>query len=528
VGAQFHLADLFEIVAGATPDRIAILTDDAHLTYAALNDRAERVASGLAAQGLRRGDRVGLYLLNGPEHVECFIAAVKLGAVPFNVNYRYRAEELRALFRDAQANAVIYGAEFEPVMREVRGDVPAIAFTVAVPSASGAVDDRSINYAELIGAEPGGPYERSEGDILLQYTGGTTGTPKGVMWPHKAFVFACAGGGGYFHPKGPIAAVEDIAERAREGPELRIYPTAPLMHAAAVWTVWAALLGGLTIVLDRAQRFDPEDVWSRVERHGVNLLQFVGDAMAIPLRDALRAHAGRWNLAGLFSLGSGGAPFSKSVKAELRELVPGAVITDGMGSSETGISGMAEVSDIGGLRLASSDVQRVVVGDRFARPGETGLIARSGYVPIGYYGDPAKSAEVFRRIEGRVWAVSGDAGQLETDGAITMFGRGSTCINTGGEKVYPEEVESTLQSHPAILDAVVVGAKDARWGERIVAIASSRVGVSRPSLDELKSFVSERLAAYKVPKALVWVDSVRRSPAGKQDYRWAREVAGSA
>jgi fatty-acyl-CoA synthase len=390
------------------------------------------------------------------------------------------------------------------------------------------VDDRSINYAELIGAEPGGPYERSEGDILLQYTGGTTGAPKGVMWPHKAFVFACAGGGGYFHPKGPIAAVEDIAERAREGPELRIYPTAPLMHAAAVWTVWAALLGGLTIVLDRAQRFDPEDVWSRVERHGVNLLQFVGDAMAIPLRDALRAHAGRWNLAGLFSLGSGGAPFSKSVKAELKELVPGAVITDGMGSSETGISGMAEASDIGVLRLASSDVQRVVVGDRFARPGETGLIARSGHVPIGYYGDPAKSAEVFRRIEGRVWAVSGDAGQLETDGAITMFGRGSTCINTGGEKVYPEEVESTLRSHPAILDAVVVGAKDARWGERIVAIASSRVGVSRPSLDELKSFVSERLAAYKVPKALVWVDSVRRSPAGKQDYRWAREVAGSA
>ncbi|MFT3975590.1 MAG: AMP-binding protein [Sphingomonas bacterium] len=416
MAAQFHLADLFEIVAGAVGDRIAIRHDGGAISYAGLNARADRLAAALADRGIGRGATVGLYLMNGPEYLEGFLAAMKCGAVPFNINYRYRAEELRYLLDNADAAAVIHGAAF-----------------------------------------------------------------------------------------------------------------APLMHGAATWGSWSALLGGLTVVLDPVRHFDAEAIWDKVEREQVNIVAIVGDAMAVPLRDALYAHPGRWNLQHVVNFGSGGAVFSAHVKADIKaKLPPKASITDGMGSSEIGISGMAEASEDGVMRLPANADQQVVVGDRFAVAGETGLIARSGHTPVGYYGDPVKTAETFRTIGGRLWAVSGDSGRLDADGRITMLGRGSTCINTGGEKVFPEEVESALRTHPAILDAVVAGQKDARWGERVVGIVSRRDGVARPSLDEVSTHLKRQLAGYKLPKALVWVDAVKRSPAGKQDYRWARELAGSA
>lgn len=528
MATQFHLADLFESVARTVPDRVAVIAQSGRHTFAELDARCDRLAAGLAARGIGRGDKVGLYLYNGPAFLEAFIAACKLGAVPYNVNYRYRADELRYLFANADSAVIFHGAEFSPIIREVRGDVPTLKLTVAVEDGSGADITGSVPYAELLAHEPGGPWERSESDYLLSYTGGTTGMPKGVMWPHKAFVFACAGGAGYFNPHGPIRQPQDIESRARDGYPLKMFPLAPLMHMAAMWTAWSALLNGVTLLLDESRVFDPETVFDMAERESANMIQFVGDAMATPLRDCLRANPGRWNLSTVVNLGSGGAVFSQHLKDDLKALVPSASITDGMGSSETGMSGMAEKSAEGVMRLPANELQQVVVDGRLGAVGETGFVARTGNTPIGYYNDPVKTAETFVTIDGTLWAVSGDAARLDDDGMITVFGRGSTCINTGGEKVFPEEVEEALRAHPAILDAVVAGKPDERWGERVIGVVSRRAGEAEPAFDEIKSFLGTRLAGYKVPKALVWVDEVKRSPAGKQDYRWAKEVAAGA
>jgi fatty-acyl-CoA synthase len=528
MAARFHLADLFETVARTVPGRTAVICGDVRLTFAELDARCDRIAAGLAARGIGRGDSVGLYLHNGPAYLEAFIAACKIGAVPYNVNYRYRADELAYLFANADSAAIVHGAEFAPLVRAIRASVPTLKLTVAVEDGSGADIAGSVPYADLLAGPPGGPWERGEDDILLCYTGGTTGMPKGVMWPHRAFVFACAGGAGHFNPHGPMTVPADVESRTRDSYPLILFPLAPLMHMAAMWAVWSALLNGLTILLDAGRAFDAERVLDIAAAERANLIQFVGDAMATPLRDALRAHPGRWDLSAVVNLGSGGAVFSQHLKDDLKALVPSASITDGLGSSETGVSGMAQKATDGVMRLPAHAQQQIVVDGRLGRPGETGLIARTGHTPVGYYNDPVKTAETFVVIDGTRWAVSGDSGRLDDDAMITVFGRGSTCINTGGEKVFPEEVEEALRAHPAIFDAVVAGATDPRWGERVIAIVSPRAGVARPDFDTVKAFLGDRLAGYKVPKALVWVDEVRRSPAGKQDYRWAKSVAEDA
>lgn len=526
---QFHLADLFETIAATVPDRPAIISDSLRLSYRELDQRTNALASGLAAQGVARGDTVGLYMMNRAEHLEAFIAVIKLGAVPFNVNFRYRAEELRYLFTNAQSAAIIHSAEFSDLVRELRPDLPGLKAAVAVDDGSGADTEGSLAYADLLTTPFTGPWQRDESDILLTYTGGTTGMPKGVMWPHRSFYFACAGAAGYFNPNGPALKPEDIADRAANGYSMSMFPVAPLMHAAALWAVWSCMLNGLCIVLDENPSFDAERIWSKVDDLRVNMVQIVGDAMAIPLRDALRDNPGRWDLSCVVNFGSGGAVFSKHVKDDIKALLPAnAAITDGMGSSETGTSGMAGVSKDGMMRLPGGETQKVVIDGRFADVGEVGFVARTGNTPIGYFGDPAKSAEVFQTIEGKLWAIAGDAARLDEDGMITIFGRGSTCINSGGEKIFPEEVEEALRAHPAVKDAVVAGQADPRWGERVVGVVSLRQGADMPGFEEIKQFLRDRLAGYKVPKALVWVGEVKRSPAGKQDYRWAKDIAAGA
>jgi fatty-acyl-CoA synthase len=523
---QFHLADLFESVAAAVPDRIALATTSDVRSFADLDVRASRIAAGLARRGIGRGDTVGLLLLNQLAHLEAFIAVIKLGAIPFNVNYRYGDEELAYLFDNAKAAAVIHGAQWEAMMARLQPRLPALRLRVSVADGIAAeTDGAATAWSDLVATDaPPSRWPRDETDIILTYTGGTTGMPKGVMWPHRAFFFACAGGGSFFNPHGAAHQPADIAQRAQSGYELRLFPVAPLMHAAALWTVWSALLNGVTVVLDDSPSFDPARVWDIAASLNVNIVQIVGDAMAIPLRDTLAANPGRWDLSRLVSFGSGGAVFSAHVKDDLKRLLPGAMITDGMGSSETGISGQAEASGEGLMRLPATPDQQVVIDDRLATiPGETGLLARSGNTPVGYFGDPVKTAEVFRTIEGRLWAVSGDTARLDADGHITVFGRGSTCINSGGEKIFAEEVEEALRAHPAILDAVVVGAPDERWGQRVVAIVSPREPDTRPPDETVRQFLRAHLAGYKLPKDIIWVPQVKRSAAGKQDYGWARE-----
>ena len=518
---QFHLADLFEITAQTVPGRIAVMGPNKSLTFAELDKRSDALAAGLWEQGLRRGDHIAIYLMNGCAYLESFIAALKIGAVPFNVNYRYQEAELRYIFKNADTAGIIHDHEYGEIVKNLRPHLPSLKASICVGEPSGSV---SISYDDLLKTTPRKGFERSEDDYILLYTGGTTGMPKGVMWPHKAFVFACAGGAGYFHKDGPIKVPSDIAIRAAESPTLKMFTLAPLMHGAAMWSAWSGLLPGLTIILDRSQKFNPEHIWSRIEKDGANIIQVVGDAMAIPLRDALRANPDRWNLSSVVSFGSGGAVFSGHVQADIKTLLPNCVIMNGVGASETGISGSAEFSEEGMLRLPANDDQQIIIDDRFGSIGELGFVGRSGHIPIGYYGGPEKSAEVFKTIQGRIWAVSGDSGRLDADSKITVFGRGSTCINSGGEKIYPEEVEQALRAHPSILDAIVVGKKDERWGQSVAAVLELRPGQTKPDMAEVKAFLKKALADYKLPKTIFWAPQIQRSPAGKPDIKWAAEM----
>lgn len=491
-----------------------------------METRASHLAAGLYGQGLRRGDHVGLYLMNGPKYLESFIALIKIGAVPFNVNYRYGFEELKYLFGNADAKAVIHGAEFTPLVERLMAALPKLGISVGVDDGQG-IAHSGLDYETLMhSGDFDAAYDRDETDYLLQYTGGTTGMPKGVMWPHKAFFYACLGGGGLYQRKPPIKAFEEQAEIAETMYPWRLMPLAPLMHGAAIWSALTALLGGVTIVLDPLRGgFNAEHIWEQAEREGINSIQIVGDAMAVPLLEALKVNPGRWDLTRFMHLGSGGAVFSGHVKEAFKGPIPNIMITDGMGTSETGISGMAApVKEGGFMRLPVDDNQTVISSGRIVDVGEVGYLARSGHTPIGYYGDSEKTAEIFQEIGPKLWVLTGDEARLDDDGMMTIFGRGSTCINTGGEKVYPEEVEEVLRAHPSVHDAAVVGLPDPKWGQAVNAVISLSQAEAPPALDEVKEFCRDKLAGYKLPKSLKVVPDIQRSPAGKQDYKWAKSV----
>lgn len=533
--SQFHLADLFEAVAARIPDRIVLADEKGEMTYAQLEARSSAVAAGLYGQGIMRGDHVGLYLMNGPEYLESFLALIKIGAVPFNVNYRYGFEELKYLLGNADAKAVIHGAEFSPLVERLSAELPKLKITIGVEDGQG-VPSSSLSYAELAQSQSDiTVYERDEADYILQYTGGTTGMPKGVMWPHKAFFYACLGGGGMYLRKPPIEKPSEQAETAESMYPMRIMPLAPLMHGAAMWAAWTALLGGVTIVLDPLRGgFDAERIWERVEREGVNSVQIVGDAMAVPLLEALKEHPNRWDLSRFMHLGNGGAVFSQHLKDAFKDVVPSIMITDGMGTSETGISGMAaplinqDGKEGGFMRLPVDENQTVISEGEVVSVGEVGYLSRTGHTPIGYYGDAEKTAEIFQEISGTLWVLTGDQARLDDDGMMTILGRGSTCINTGGEKVYPEEVEEVLRGHPAIHDAAVIGVSDPKWGQAVSALVSLSKDMDAPSLGDVKDFCRDKLAGYKLPKSLKVVPEIHRSPAGKQDYKWAKSVLTEA
>ncbi|WP_245005046.1 AMP-binding protein [Paraburkholderia sacchari] len=525
----FNLADLLEIVAARVPQRAAFVCGAQRLTYAEIDERATRVASGLRSRGMGRGDHVGIALYNSAEYIETLFACCKIGAVPVNVNYRYVAAELEYLFSTLDFKALVYGEAFAGEVLKAAANVPALKVLVCV--GEGAPAGGAGHYATL--REQGSPTlddpERSGEDLYMLCTGGTTGMPKGVMWPQRAIFMGALGGGGMYLRCPPVETPEALGELVERQPYLTIFTVAPMMHGAAMWLLMISLFAGHTIVVNDETGFDPAHIWDVVVRDGVNVVSVVGDAMALPLIQALEAEPARWDLRKLMVFGNGGAVFSDHLQARLKALVPHIALNNGLGSSEVGVVG-------GGVKPASGDGFMVVPArpdlalvDESSRrlvsgAGAEGVLARTGHTPIGYYGDPQKSAEVFIDIDGTLWVLSGDRARLDEDGNFVMLGRGSQCINTGGEKVFPEEVEEAARRYAAVQDVLVVGMPDERWGQRVAAVIELSPGAVFDA-KEFDSVCRARLSGYKMPRAVYLAERIRRSPAGKADYRWARDYA---
>jgi acyl-CoA synthetase (AMP-forming)/AMP-acid ligase II len=532
---HFNIADLFEIVADTVPEREALACGAERRSYRELDQRATRLANYLASRGVGANDKVGLFLYNCNAYLEGMLACFKIRAVPVNVNFRYTGEELSYIFTNSDMVACIHHRAFTSRIEAVRAEAPALRLLLAVDDGCGEpLGAGGMGYAEAVaaGAAQRAFGERADDDLFILYTGGTTGMPKGVMWPHKAVFYAAMGGGGHFHPAGPIKAPEEIAVRAREGYPIVGMALAPLMHGACWWYACIQLLAGNKVVLNPNHSLVGEEVWDIVAREKVNAISIVGDAMAIPLLEALKANAGRWDLSSVFNVGSGGAVFSESKQAEFKAHFPNVFITNSFGSSESGQMGMDSgqrkqgAAGTGLGNVAKSDYMDVIVEDerRHARPGEMGIFARAGHIPVGYYNDPVKTAKTIVEVDGRKWLLTGDAARLEEDGSISVFGRGSNCINSGGEKIYPEEVEQAMKSHPQVFDVLVVATPDERWGQKVTAVVAPRAG-ARPTLEALQEEVRRHLAGYKVPRELHLVEAVPRGPNGKPDYKAARDIA---
>ena len=528
---HFNLADLFESVADAIPDREAIVCGDRRLTYAELDRRSTQLAHWLAANGVGKGDHIGLYLHNGTEYMEGVLAAFKLRAVPININYRYVEEELRYLFDNADLVGVIHHREFAPRVAAVAAKLPKLRTFLAVEDGSAADTSAtaSTDYDEaLAGSSSERDFaERSGDDLYIIYTGGTTGMPKGVMWRQEDLFFAALMGGNPYG--GPPERPEQVVENVLAGHAMTALPAAPLMHGAAQWASFIYLFSGGKVVLTPGKGFDPDKIWRLVEQEKVNSLAIVGDAMGRPLAEALAKPGASYDTSSLFVIGSGGATYSEGVKSQLREQLPKILLLDSFGGSEGGNQGQGVDSepDAQGPRFRADETTAVLDEEMKPLPpgtGVIGMLARKGRIPLGYYKDEEKTARTFIESDGTRWVIAGDMALIEADGTITLLGRGSNCINSGGEKIFPEEIEAALRSHEKVFDAIVVGVPDERFGERVAAVVQARPGAP-PTLEELKEHCRTHVAGYKVPRELHLVDEIQRQPSGKPDYKWAKSIA---
>jgi fatty-acyl-CoA synthase len=548
---EFNLAQVHEAIAEAIPDKECIVFRDRRLTWRDVTDRTRRLANVLGGAGLgarvegRAGlaghesheDHLAIYLYNGNEYLESMVGAFKARVAPINVNYRYVAEELQYLLDNSQARAIVYHSQFAPTLAEVLPELPRLSLLLQVRDESGNdLLEGATWYEDALAAAsahlPTCAAEWSPDDLYVLYTGGTTGMPKGVLWRQHDIFMSVMGGAvaGSAHE-----SLESVVDAAKNG-MLRVMPAAPFMHGAGHWIAFLAMNGGNTVIIqDEVRRLDPKDVLSVIEREKVSFLQIVGDSFARPILDEMES--GDYDLSSLFIILSGGAPLNATLKEQFLAHLPNAMILDGMGSSEGG-GQMTQVTTAGsdvstgtftpspGTCIVSEDLTRLL------DPGsdEIGWVAMRGHVPLGYYGDPDKSARTFPVIDGVRYSIPGDRGRQHADGMVEMLGRDSVTINSGGEKIFAEEVEAALGHHPAVYDAVVCGRPSEQWGQEVVAVVQLRpevpagTEIEKDLLDEC----SKHIARYKLPKAFVFVDEVVRSPAGKADYRWAKETVTSS
>lgn len=540
---EFNVANLFERVAQNIPDREAIVCGTERLTYGDFDKRANRVAHYLASRGIGKGDHVAIYAYNRLEWVEAMLACYKLSAVPVNINYRYVEEELLYLLNDADAKAIIFERQFGPLLAAIHEKLPQLKEYIAIEDGSAAALDglKAVEYHTVMAQQPDASLgvDRSGDDLYVLYTGGTTGMPKGVVWRQEDVIMAL-GGGLDMGTGQPIASAEIMADRCIQPNafSMRSLQLAPLMHGAAQWGLLRALFEGATVVMSDRKSFDADHVWQLIGNEKVNVMLITGDAMARPLMDALllkEASGESYDLSSMFVVASSAAIFSPSLKDAFTEKLPNVLIMDNIGASEVGYCGAAVHSkggadkDAGGPRVQPGP-DTIVLDDDFTiipmGSGREGWLARGGNIPLAYYKDEAKTAKTYiTASDGRRYAIPGDRARANEDGTLTLLGRGSGCINSGGEKIFPEEVEGAIKAHPAVIDTLVVGTPDERFGSCVTALVSIRPGFAEPTLESIQEACTTQIARYKLPRRVFFVNEIARSPSGKPDYKWAKEEA---
>ncbi|MGW5375085.1 acyl-CoA synthetase [Nocardia sp. NPDC003999] len=534
---SYNIADLVEHAIDLMPDRVALADDGREVTYAQLEERANSLAHYLQEQGVQPGDKVGIYSRNTIEAVEAMVAVFKARAVMINVNFRYVENELQYIFDNSDMVALIHERRYSDRVAAVRSKTPQLRTVIVVDddtTGTIATAADSVEYEAVIAQSSGERDfgERSPDDLYMVYTGGTTGMPKGVMWRQED-VWRVLGAGINFITGEYVQDEWELAKVGAGSPPMVRFPIPPMIHGGAQWATFHSLFGGGKAVM--LPEFSGHGVWQAIDQHKINLIFITGDAMARPMLDALiegNPETGQpYDLSSLYVMASSAALFSPALKDQFLELLPNRMISDSIGSSETGFGGIAIVAKgathTGGPRVKIDASTEVLDEDgNPVQPGSgaVGILARRGHIPLGYYKDEVKTAATFKEFNGVRYAIPGDFARVEEDGTVTMLGRGSVSINSGGEKIYPEEVEGALKTHPEIFDALVVGIDDERWGQRVVAVVQCR-GESRPTLEELRPMLTREIAPYKLPRSLWFVDEIKRSPAGKPDYRWAKEQA---
>jgi len=543
---SFNLSTVFATVADTIPDREVLIWRDQRFTYAQMNSRIDGIAHYLAGCGLgchterdrlaghQSGqDHIGLYLRNGNAYPEAMVAGYRARLAPFNVNYRYVEEELLYLLADAGAKALVYAAEFAPHVQSIRGRLPDLQVLIQVADDSGnELLPDAVDYESIVAtpAPAAGMPTPSGDDLYILYTGGTTGMPKGVLWRQHDIFMSAMGGRPFMAGGQPLNSYADLAEQVRAQAGFRsLLLLPPLMHGAAQWGVFNTIsTGGWIALPDDVRHFDADAILRLASRERVLGIPVVGDAMARPLLDAIET--GDYDLSGLLAMTNGGAPLSPTVRDRLLAALPNLMIMDAVGASESGAQMTTVVTkgaEVDAATFTPLDDTAVVAADfsRVLQPGEgEGWLARREFVPLGYLGDAEKTARTFPTIDGVRWSIPGDRARFLDDGRIELLGRDSVTINSGGEKIFAEEVERAVASHPAVYDVVVAGRPSERWGNEVVAIVQFAENRSATD-DELVEACRVHIADYKIPKAFVRTEKVVRSPAGKADYRWAKAMA---